>query len=151
MAIKSDEGIYAHRSGRGGFAAPGTVQVSHASGRPEATPGTPAPIIEHMNEPEPSRLAKLRAVEQYLAWDLAQIRKRIADEEARLAAAPEGWHIQHLPGGDGKRGRGMLHEDGCGFSGRVDLELDRRAAVMALGDDVIETCSGCRPEEGLRG
>lgn len=104
-----------------------------------------------MNEPEPSRLQKLRAVEQYLAWDLAQIRKGIADEVTRLAAEPDGWHIQHLPGGNGKQGRGMLHVDGCGFSAGSSLDLDRNAAVMALDDDVIEVCGGCKPEEGLRG
>lgn len=104
-----------------------------------------------MNESEPSRLAKLQAVEAWLAWDLERVRKSIAEEEARLAAPPVGWHLEHLPGGDGTRGRGMLHVDGCGFSGRADLELDRRQAVAALDDDVVEVCGGCKPEVGLRG
>jgi hypothetical protein len=104
-----------------------------------------------MNESEPSRLDKLKAVRTYLRWQVEKIDASIAAEEARLAAPATSWHIEHLPGGDGKRGRGMLHEAGCGFSGGSSLDLDQRGAIMALEDDAVETCSGCKPEAGLRG
>lgn len=104
-----------------------------------------------MNEPEPSRLDKLRAVETYLQWQLDRIRKNIADEEARLATQQPAtaWRLQHLPGGT--RGRGLLHRDGCPFDDDRSGVLDWDAAVVALGEETVEVCEACRPEVGLRG
>lgn len=104
-----------------------------------------------MTEPEPSRLDKLSAVRTYLQWQLGKIEQSIRDEEARLAheQPATSWRLQHLPGGPGQHGRGMLHRDGCPFA--EGAEVGRGEAVAALGEESVAACEVCRPEAGLRG
>jgi hypothetical protein len=76
----------------------------------------------------------------------------IADEEARLAREQPAtsWRLQHLPGGDGRHGRGVLHRADCAFDDGRGGVLDRGEAVAALGEESVEVCEVCRPEVGLR-
>jgi hypothetical protein len=78
-----------------------------------------------MNDlPTGERLAKLRALEEWLDWQLEPARDR----------------------------RTVLHRGGCGIWKGETAFLERGEVLLALEDDslVVEMCGVCNPESGLR-
>lgn len=109
--------------------------------------------------PVGERLAKLRALEEWLAWQLADTRRKIRQVEADLErdrkAAARAWQEARwkLEPVRGEGRRSVLHRGGCGIWKGEHGFLDRQEALLALGDEslAVEMCGVCNPEPGLRG
>ena len=114
--------------------------------------GTGAPIIEHVNDlPPAERLAKLKALEEWLDWQLNSTRAKIRTVEAEVERekhAEMRWKLE--PARDR---RSVLHRGGCGIWKGEAGYLEREEVLLALEDDslVVEMCGVCNPEPGLRG
>lgn len=121
--------------------------------------GSLQPNIEHMNDLSPvERLSKLRALEEWLAWQLHNTRQKIRTTEADIerdrrqrkrAHAEAHWKVEASRAGDR---RSILHRGGCGqYKNELGL-LEREDVVLLLQDDsmTIEMCGICRPETGLQ-
>ena len=110
-----------------------------------------------MNDlPVGERLAKLRALEEWLDWQLNNTRQKIsaleaqADRERRQAArarAEARWKLE--PARDR---RTVLHRGGCGIWKGETGFLEREEVLLALEDDSlhVEMCGVCNPVAGLR-
>lgn len=111
-----------------------------------------------MNDMPPAeRLAKLKALEEWLAWQLNATRAKIRTVEAEVerdkraaarAYAEMRWKVE--PTREGRRT--VLHRGGCSiWQGEVGY-LEREEALLALQDDTItvDMCAVCNPEPGLR-
>ena len=111
-----------------------------------------------MNDlPPAERLAKLRALEEWLDWQLGNTRARIRTLEAemdrtraqeRRAWAEARWKLE--PARDR---RTVLHRGGCGiWKGEAGF-LERGEVLEALADETlaVEMCGVCNPEPGLKG
>lgn len=111
-----------------------------------------------MNDmPPEQRLAKLRALEEWLDWQLNSTRAKIRTVEAEVerdrrqrerAYAEARWKLE--PTREGRRT--VLHRGGCSiWQGEVGY-LERQEVLLALEDDTItvEMCQVCNPEPGLR-
>lgn len=106
--------------------------------------------------PPVDRLAKLRALEEWLDWQLNSTRAKIRTVEAEVerdkraaarAHAEQRWKLE--PARDR---RTVLHRGGCGiWKGQHGL-LERHEALLALEDEtlVVEMCGVCNPGPGLR-
>ena len=120
--------------------------------------GPPAPRIERVNDlPPDDRLAKLRALEEWLAWQLNSTRQKIRTVEAQVeqerharqrAYAEQHWKLEPRRG----TRETVLHRGGCGQWKRQMGYLSREEVMLALEDDEIkvEMCQVCRPETGLQ-
>jgi hypothetical protein len=111
-----------------------------------------------MNDlPPAERLAKLRALEEWLDYQLRTTRAKIRTLEAemdrarvqeRRAWAEARWKLE--PARDR---RTVLHRGGCGiWKGEAGF-LERGEVLEALADETlaVEMCGVCNPEPGLRG
>lgn len=116
--------------------------------------------IERMNDLTPSeRLVKLRALEEWLAWQLGDTRRKIrqleADQERERKAAARAWAEARfkLEPVRGEERRSVLHRGGCGIWKGEHGFLDRQEALLALEDEsmAVEECSVCNPGPALRG
>ncbi|MEU3656457.1 DUF6233 domain-containing protein [Streptomyces sp. NPDC032161] len=101
-----------------------------------------------------SDLDKNRALEQWLEYQLWQVRSRIRDLERaeeqdrwrrERARAESSWKLQPQRAGT----PAMLHRGGCGLYNAQLGFLDRDEAMIALAEPDIEPCEVCRPETGL--
>lgn len=109
--------------------------------------------------PSGERLAKLRALEEWLAWQLADTRRKIrqveADADRDRKQAERAWREARwkLEPVRGEHRRSVLHRGGCGIWKGEHGFLDRQETLLALGDEslAVEMCGVCNPEPGLRG
>jgi hypothetical protein len=106
--------------------------------------------------PPAERLAKLRALEEWLDWQLNSTRAKIRTVEAEVerakraearAYAERRWKLEPARGK-----RTVLHRGGCGIWKGEQGYLERREVLLALEDDTftVEMCQVCNPELGLR-
>lgn len=92
------------------------------------------------------RLAKLRAVEEWLAWQLQQTRQRIRDLEAqtpRYALEPK-QHPKHPQ-------PALIHLADCRMPNRATSPVEADTARIGLTKDAdnIAPCDFCRPDVAL--
>ncbi|MFJ4988690.1 DUF6233 domain-containing protein [Streptomyces sp. NPDC088732] len=106
------------------------------------------------HEELPPDRGRLEPVGRFLRTQLGRVRQQIHEvttgDPGWLTDPATGWYMQHLPaGGEGGRGRGVLHRDGCWIT--EGTELDRDAAVLALIGvrDAVDPCEICLPEREL--
>ena len=109
--------------------------------------------------PPAERLVKLRALEEWLVWQLGDTRRKIREVEAGMdrdrkqaarAWAEARWKLEPVRG---EERRSVLHRGGCGIWKGEHGFLDRQEALVALEDDSmsVEMCTVCNPGPGLRG
>lgn len=110
-----------------------------------------------MNDmPPDERLAKLRALEEWLDYQLRSTRARIRTVEAQVEqerkAAARAWAEARWKLEPARDGRTVLHRGGCGIWKGETGFLERREVLLALEDDAltVEMCGVCHPEAGLR-
>lgn len=102
------------------------------------------------------RLAKLRALEEWLAWQLNSTRNKIrtleAQEEREKRQAERAWAEARWKLEPARNRRSVLHRGGCGIWKGETGFLERGEVLLALEDDslVVEMCGVCNPESGLR-
>ncbi|MGV9278107.1 DUF6233 domain-containing protein [Streptomyces griseosporeus] len=107
--------------------------------------------------PPVERLAKLRALEEWLDWQLNSTRARIRTTEAEVerlkraearAYAEQRWKVEPA-----RSGQTVLHRGGCGVWKQEAGYLERREVFLLLEDDTltVKMCDVCQPETGLRG
>lgn len=111
-----------------------------------------------MNDMPPGeRLTKLRALEEWLDWQLNATRQKIRTVEAEVerenlqrqrAYAEARWKLE--PARDR---RTVLHRGGCGIWKKEHGYLERSEVLLALDDEtlVVEMCGVCSPDSDLRG
>jgi hypothetical protein len=111
-----------------------------------------------MNDLSPGeRLAKLRALEEWLDYQLrttrAKIRTLEAERDRERKAAARAWAEQQFKVEPARDRRTVLHRGGCGIWKGEHAFLSREEALLALEDDslAVEMCSVCNPEPALRG
>lgn len=110
-----------------------------------------------MNDLTPAeRLAKLKTLEEWLAWQLDSTRAKLRTLEAEIerdkrqrerAYAEMRWKLEPARGR-----RAVLHRGGCGIWKGEHGYLERAEVLLALEDDTltVEMCGVCNPESGLR-
>ncbi|MFD0555363.1 DUF6233 domain-containing protein [Streptomyces rectiviolaceus] len=107
--------------------------------------------------PLEQRLAKNRAVLEWLEWQVSQQRLKVRELEVQVeqdrkrrerARIEMSWKIQPKRADEG---RPILHRGGCNLFQNEMGYLSRMDAVIALTDDEVkaECCAVCRPETGL--
>jgi hypothetical protein len=110
-----------------------------------------------VHDPLPPDLDRCLVLEVHLTMQLEVLRKRIAHlrrENSRWRSVPaDSYRIQHVPGGVGLPGRGVLHRDDCweGHDRHGRGGFDAYGARAGLEDLTarITPCRVCRPEEEL--
>jgi hypothetical protein len=102
------------------------------------------------------RLAKLRALEEWLDWQLNSTRQKIrtleAQEERERRQAARAWAEARWKVEPARGRRTVLHRGGCGiWKGELGF-LSREEALLVLEDDSlnVEMCGVCNPGNGLR-
>lgn len=110
-----------------------------------------------MNDMPPGeRLAKLTALEEWLAWQLENTRARRRTLEAQIErdqkAAQRAWEEQRWKLEPARDRRTVLHRGGCGIWRGETGFVERSEVLLALEDDSlhVEMCQVCNPEPGLR-
>ncbi|GGT86039.1 hypothetical protein GCM10010256_52760 [Streptomyces coeruleorubidus] len=110
-----------------------------------------------MNDmPPEERLAKVRALEEWLDWQLNATRAKRRTLEAQVErerkAAQRAWQEQRWKLEPARNRRTVLHRGGCGIWKGETGFVTREEALLALEDDslTVEMCSVCNPESGLR-
>ena len=113
--------------------------------------------LEHVNDmPPEERLAKLRALEEWLDYQLRTTRAKIRTLEAEMdrdrRAAKRAWEEQRWKLEPARDRRTVLHRGGCGIWKGGHGYVTREEVLLALEDDSldVEMCSVCNPEPGLR-
>ena len=107
--------------------------------------------------PPAERLAKLRALEEWLDWQLnttrAKIRTTEAEVEREKRAAARAYAEMRWKLEPARDRRTVLHRGGCGIWKGEAGYLERGEVLLALQDDTltVEMCGVCNPEPGLRG
>ncbi|CAM5605115.1 DUF6233 domain-containing protein [Streptomyces coeruleorubidus] len=106
--------------------------------------------------PPEERLAKVRALEEWLDWQLNATRAKRRTLEAQVErerkAAQRAWQEQRWKLEPARNRRTVLHRGGCGIWKGETGFVTREEALLALEDDslTVEMCSVCNPESGLR-
>lgn len=110
-----------------------------------------------MNDmPLAERLAKLHALEEWLAWQLnatrAKIRAIEAESEREKRAAARAYAEQRWKLEPSRDGRTVLHRGGCGIWKKEHGYLGRDEVLLALENDALTVvmCGVCNPEPGLK-
>lgn len=118
------------------------------------TPSMPAhpatPTLEHMSDLTPvDRLAKLRALEEWLDWQLRDTRRRI--EQAEFQARAIQGYITEQERRAGKPVGVTIHATDCSRIGQPVTTIDATKAQYALLKDPSFThpCEHCRPDVAL--
>jgi hypothetical protein len=104
--------------------------------------------------PRPPYLARLRIIEAYLRFQLQQVEKWIAEEEAKIERdqarrplpPPPEWLIEQ---GLTNRAPTFVHRGDCWNVGKRSRGVDRDQAVRALTEGGVPACSHCRPDTEL--
>ncbi|MDF6042115.1 DUF6233 domain-containing protein [Streptomyces sp. JH14] len=101
-----------------------------------------------------SRLDKLRALEEWLDWQLRQTRNRVRELEVQerqeqqrreRARAELSWKLQPQQSG----GPALLHRGGCAaYTAQMGF-INREEAIIAMNEPDIEPCPVCTPQTGL--
>ncbi|WP_185832510.1 DUF6233 domain-containing protein [Streptomyces sp. WAC 04229] len=106
--------------------------------------------------PPEERLAKQRVLREWLAWQLrttdATIRTLEVEVEKAQRQAQRAWQEARWKLEPARNRRAVLHRGGCGiWKGEAGF-LERSEVMHALADEtlVVEMCSVCNPEPGLR-
>lgn len=103
----------------------------------------------------PPDLPRLRALETWLALQLASVRQAITAAEQRAAEQRHGqqarppapdWLIEQ--GLNRNAGAVYVHAGGCWNAGKRSKGIDRATALRALADG-IAACPHCRPDNEL--
>ena len=97
--------------------------------------------------PSVERLAKLRTLEEWLAWQLDQTRRKIRDLEQ---APPEKYVLE--PKQHPKHPEpALIHTAGCTMPQRDTSPISAADARLGLtkGGDDIAGCEACAPREAL--
>ncbi|MFF1709334.1 DUF6233 domain-containing protein [Streptomyces sp. NPDC058268] len=108
--------------------------------------------------PADERLAKNKAVLEWMEWQVSQQRAKVrtleaeVEQEARRrerARIEMSWKLQPRRA---EGGRPLLHRGGCNLFTHEMGYLDRTEAIIALTDDElnVECCQVCKPETGLQ-
>ncbi|TGB13819.1 DUF6233 domain-containing protein [Streptomyces sp. MZ04] len=107
------------------------------------------------DSPRPSRMEKLRIVRGFLAHQLDQVDRWIAEEQQRQQEKARGeearppapdWLIEQ--GLDG-RAAVYVHVGGCHMAGKRSRGVDRDQARQALYELQVDACPHCRPDTEL--
>lgn len=95
------------------------------------------------------RLAKLRAVEAWLAWQLRETRRRIEQVEQQARAV--GGYVTEQERRAGKPVGVTIHAADCKRIGQAVASLDANEAQTALTKDpgFTHACQHCRPDLAL--
>lgn len=102
-----------------------------------------------------SRLDKLRALEEWLDWQLRQTRDKVRELEVQerqeqqrreQARAELSWKLQPQRSGS----PALLHRGGCAAYGVQMGFINREEAIIAMNEPDIEPCPICNPQTGLR-
>lgn len=114
------------------------------------------PRIEHMpDSPSPTYLDRLRVVRGYLAHQLDQVDRWIADEERKAAEKRRGeearppqpdWLLEVGLNRDAPPN--LVHVGGCHMAGKRSRGISRSDALRWLAEG-IPACSHCRPDSEL--
>lgn len=112
--------------------------------------GHPTPTLEHMSDLSPmERLAKLRALEEWLDWQLRDTRRRIeqAEQQARAVTG-------YITEPERKAGQPIgvtIHRADCTHIQQPVASLDATKAQYALvkDDGFHHPCQHCRPDVAL--
>ena len=99
--------------------------------------------------PPGERLAKLRALEEWLAWQLESTRRKIADLERQVRAVDG--YVTEAERRDGKPVGVTIHAAGCPEISEPVTTLDATQAQYALLKDrgFNSPCEHCRPDKVL--
>jgi hypothetical protein len=110
-----------------------------------------------MNDLSPvERLAKLKALEEWLAWQLNSTRAKIRTVEAEVEQekkrAARAWAEARWKLEPARDRRTVLHRGGCGIWTKQTGFLERDEVLLVIEDEslVVEMCGVCNPEPGLR-
>ena len=110
-----------------------------------------------MNDmPPEERLAKLKALEEWLDYQLRSTRAKIrtveAEAERTRKAAARAWAEQRWKLEPARNRRTVLHRGGCGIWKGETGFVTHEEALLALEDEslAVEMCTVCNPESGLR-
>lgn len=116
----------------------------------------PAHRIERVNDKRPATyLEKLRIVRAYLAHQLDQVDRWIADEESKAAEKQRGeqarppqpdWLLEAGLNRDSPPN--MVHVGGCHMAGKRSRGISRSDALRWLAEG-IPACTHCRPDSEL--
>lgn len=95
------------------------------------------------------RLAKLRALEEWLAWQLEATRRRIGEVEQKARAV--GGYVTEQERQAGKAVGVTIHAAECGKIGQPVVTINASEAQTALVRDpgFNHPCSHCRPDLAL--
>ncbi|MCX5000914.1 DUF6233 domain-containing protein [Streptomyces longwoodensis] len=110
-----------------------------------------------MNDLSPEeRLAKLRTLEEWLAWQLDATRAKVRTLEAQVErerkAKARAWAEMRWKLEPARGRRTVLHRGGCGIWKGEHGYVEREEVMLALTDESmqVEMCQVCNPEPGLR-
>jgi hypothetical protein len=114
------------------------------------------PTIEHVTDQRPpTYLDKLRVVRGYLAHQLGQVDRWIADEERKAAERRQGeqarppqpdWLLEVGLNRDAPPN--LVHVGGCHMAGKRSCGISRTDALRWLAEG-IPACTHCRPDSEL--
>ena len=110
----------------------------------------PTHTLERMSDLTPiERLAKLRAVEAWLDWQLRQTRQRIEQVEQQIQAA--GDYVTEQERRAGQPVGVTLHTATCTRIGQPAAILTEAQARFALAKDggFMHPCEHCQPDQAL--
>lgn len=106
--------------------------------------------LERMSDLSPTeRLAKLRAVEAWLDWQLRETRRRIEQAEQQVQAT--GGYVTEAERKAGRAVGVTIHAADCRKIGQAVTQLDASEAQLALVKDPSfnHACASCRPDVAL--
>ncbi|MGW0584274.1 DUF6233 domain-containing protein [Streptomyces sp. NPDC002920] len=97
------------------------------------------------------RLTKLRTLEEWLAWQLDQTRRRIGDLEQQLQQDEQAGYISEQAIHDGHPAGVTIHRADCTMIDRPVTSLTAEKARLALTKDksFFRTCEFCAPDKAL--
>ncbi|MFC4502951.1 MULTISPECIES: DUF6233 domain-containing protein [Streptomyces] len=105
-----------------------------------------------MSELSPAeRLAKLRTLEEWLAWQLDQTRRKIGDVERRLQQEEQGGYISEQAIHNDHPAGVTIHRADCTMIERPVTSLTAEKACWSLSNDksFFHPCQFCAPGKAL--
>jgi uncharacterized lipoprotein YddW (UPF0748 family) len=105
-----------------------------------------------MSELSPvERLAKLHALEEWLAWQLQDTRRRIDGIEQQIRDVEQSVYVSEQDAPDGEPARVVIHRAGCTDIEKPVTTLTADKARWALANDprFFRSCDTCKPGQAL--